>query len=162
MALESDGWLPTTVTRGHEKKKAWLCGVCGHRWQASPNNRTNMHSGCPNCADYGYSPGEPGYPYSLKQASSGLLKVGITNVPALRMSQHRRRQWAQLDLVGPEDGETVRNWEQSILREVRTRGAVAGLPSATGNAGGFTETWRESDLPASTLRELLVMAGVVR
>lgn len=119
-----------------------------------------MHSGCPNCAEYGYSPGELGYLYLLRQGSSGLLKVGITNVPALRMSQHRRRQWMQLDLIGPENGEVVRDWERAVLREVRARGAAAGPPSATGNVGGFTETWREFDLPASTLRELLVMAGV--
>lgn len=160
VALEADGWLPTTVTRGHEKKKAWCCGSCGHRWQSSPNNRTNMHSGCPSCAEYGYSPGEPGYLYFLKQSSSGLLKIGITNVPAVRMAQHRRRQWSQLDLIGPENGEVVRDWERAILREVRAHGAVAGPPSATGNVGGFTETWRESDLSVSSLRELLKIAGV--
>ena len=124
VALEADGWSPTTVSRGHEKAKAWRCGSCGFRWTASPNNRTNMHSGCPRCAEHGYNATEPGYIYLLEQPHSGLLKVGITNVPDVRFAQHRRRQWVKRDLVGPMDGGEAQRLEQAILKAIRARGAL--------------------------------------
>lgn len=42
--------LPTQISRGYNKKVWWKCNKCGHEWQASPNSRDNMGSGCPECA----------------------------------------------------------------------------------------------------------------
>lgn len=48
---------PKHVTAGSGKKVWWLCPKCGHEWQAAPNSRTNMKSGCPACANKKVLPG---------------------------------------------------------------------------------------------------------
>ncbi len=40
---------PATVTYGSKKKVWWKCVVCGHKWDAKPNDRSGGH-GCPECA----------------------------------------------------------------------------------------------------------------
>ena len=50
LAAEADGWDPTTVTRGSNAKKGWRCAALGHYWDAAPNSRTHLGSGCPVCA----------------------------------------------------------------------------------------------------------------
>lgn len=41
--------LPDNITFGSGTKVFWLCKICGHSWQAAPNDRANGH-GCPVCA----------------------------------------------------------------------------------------------------------------
>ena len=54
---------PEEISRGYDKKVWWMHRVPGrtgmfvHSWQASPNSRTNMHSGCPYCANKRVLPG---------------------------------------------------------------------------------------------------------
>jgi hypothetical protein len=48
LAVEADGWDPKRYTAGHNKKLSWKCEL-GHKWDASPNSRTNMESNCPVC-----------------------------------------------------------------------------------------------------------------
>lgn len=43
-------YTPYTIAFGSTKHIWWKCHVCGHEWQAAPNSRTNLHSGCPECA----------------------------------------------------------------------------------------------------------------
>jgi DNA-directed RNA polymerase subunit RPC12/RpoP len=159
IASEADGWDPSTVSRGHETKVKWRCAKCGYGWSASPNNRTNMQSGCPVCAPYGYSSALPGWLYLLENGE-GLLQIGITNYPDQRLAQHARHTWVQLDLVGPFDGGLVHSWEQSILRALRAMGYQAGPPESTGSVGGFTETWYEHDFSVRSIDELLVLIEV--
>jgi len=50
LAKEADGWDPKSITRGHDKKKAWKCKL-GHTWEAVPYSRTGVNKrGCPFCA----------------------------------------------------------------------------------------------------------------
>lgn len=42
--------LPTQISRGYGHKVWWTCNVCGYEWQAAPNSRDNMGSGCPACS----------------------------------------------------------------------------------------------------------------
>ncbi len=57
LSAQADGWDPTTVTVGSEKKVGWVCSF-GHRWNAPVKNRTNGSS-CPICSGslvlYGYN-----------------------------------------------------------------------------------------------------------
>ena len=53
---EKNGVGPTSVTFGSEKKVWWKCKL-GHSWQASPNNRTSQHTGCPFCSGRRALPG---------------------------------------------------------------------------------------------------------
>jgi hypothetical protein len=50
LAKEADGWDPTKVTFGSDKKLSWRC-MEGHEWLASPNSRTSKKiTGCPICS----------------------------------------------------------------------------------------------------------------
>ena len=40
---------PKKLSYGSARKVWWRCKE-GHSWQATPNSRTNMKSGCPSCA----------------------------------------------------------------------------------------------------------------
>jgi hypothetical protein len=51
LAKEADGWDPSAVTMGSNKKINWKCSK-GHVWATSPNARTNNHLGCPVCSGY--------------------------------------------------------------------------------------------------------------
>src|SRR5665213_2856524 len=48
LAEQADGWDPATVSRGSGKRVSWQCAF-GHRWEATPNNRSNG-KGCPVCS----------------------------------------------------------------------------------------------------------------
>jgi hypothetical protein len=50
LAAQADGWDPTTVVSGTNKKLSWLCKV-GHSWIATVNSRTLQKTGCPICAN---------------------------------------------------------------------------------------------------------------
>lgn len=40
---------PYEVSAGMNKKVWWKCSKCSFEWEASPNSRTHMKSGCPKC-----------------------------------------------------------------------------------------------------------------
>ena len=48
---------PDSIPYGSTKKVWWKCKK-GHRWQATVNNRTSGHTGCPYCSDKAVWPGE--------------------------------------------------------------------------------------------------------
>ena len=49
VAIIADGWDPTTVVWGSNKKKQWKC-VKGHSFEASINSITSRSAGCSVCA----------------------------------------------------------------------------------------------------------------
>ena len=48
LAKEAFDWDPSTIIGGSHKKLQWKCSF-GHVWDALPNARTSMDSGCPVC-----------------------------------------------------------------------------------------------------------------
>ncbi len=50
LALEADGWDPTTVSAGSSQKLQWRCSS-GHSWKATVSNRSNG-TGCPYCSGH--------------------------------------------------------------------------------------------------------------
>ena len=48
IATEADGWDPSTVLAGSNKKLTWRCKE-GHTWQCAPVMRTYRGSECPHC-----------------------------------------------------------------------------------------------------------------
>ena len=50
IAVEANGWDPSTVAAGSNKKKSWICNM-GHAWDATVNNRTCNNRGCPICSN---------------------------------------------------------------------------------------------------------------
>jgi hypothetical protein len=49
LAQEADGWDPTTIFAGTDKRLNWKCKQ-GHKWSGSPNNRISKNTGCPVCS----------------------------------------------------------------------------------------------------------------
>jgi hypothetical protein len=41
LALEADGWDPSQVLSGTNKKLNWKCAKCNYKWSASANQRQN-------------------------------------------------------------------------------------------------------------------------
>jgi hypothetical protein len=48
LAREAFGWDPKTIISGSHKKLSWKCSL-GHVWEARPNSRVSMNSGCAVC-----------------------------------------------------------------------------------------------------------------
>jgi hypothetical protein len=48
LAAEADGWDPTTMHKGTNKKVAWRCAQ-GHTWNAQISARTSQNQGCAVC-----------------------------------------------------------------------------------------------------------------
>ena len=146
---------PSDVTPGQHKKVWWL-GSCGHEWRASINNRTrDGGSGCPFCAERGYTPDERGWLYLMRHDGWRLLQIGKTNHPDQRLAQHGRGGWEVVDVRGPIDGQACSDLERAALAAVKRRGAL--LANARGHEGfsGYTEAWPTESLQLSTLDQLI-------
>ena len=50
LAIQADGWDPSTVIAGTHKKLAWRCAD-GHPWLATASHRSVSKSGCPYCSN---------------------------------------------------------------------------------------------------------------
>jgi hypothetical protein len=50
IAKESDGWDPTRIFAGSNKKYKWKCSV-GHSYQTTPNGRALQGNNCPICSN---------------------------------------------------------------------------------------------------------------
>lgn len=57
LATEADGWDPTTVIAGSNRKFRWICHK-GHRWTARLISRSLLKTGCPVCQNLKISVGE--------------------------------------------------------------------------------------------------------
>ena len=82
---------------------------------------------------------EPAWLYLLRQPEWGLLKIGITNVPEIRLQQHGREEWTLVELVGPMDGDLAKNLESDILRLLRIKQAEFARAEVHGRFNGYTE-----------------------
>ena len=49
---EAAGLFPDRIPRAYNCKCAWICSVCGHKWEATPSHRTTgkFPTGCPECS----------------------------------------------------------------------------------------------------------------
>ena len=152
---EAYKWDPTSVTAGAGVKRRWRCGE-GHLWTTAIGARTgNRKTGCPSCAKFGYDINKEGYLYFLKQDDWKMLQIGITNVPDLRIGQHRSNNWELIELRGPMDGLIAREWETSILKMLKRHGAKLASENLAGKFDGYTEAWLASSFEAKSLQELI-------
>lgn len=51
IAAEADGWDPSLVLAGSNRKLGWKCSL-GHRWVTQLNIRTSQGTGCPTCSGH--------------------------------------------------------------------------------------------------------------
>jgi hypothetical protein len=49
LAKEANGWDPTQINAGSNKKVEWKCSL-GHIWKTSPNKRKGEETNCPVCS----------------------------------------------------------------------------------------------------------------
>jgi hypothetical protein len=49
LATEADGWEPSTLSAGSDKRAGWKCKH-GHKWNAAVSSRAGNSRGCPVCA----------------------------------------------------------------------------------------------------------------
>lgn len=143
IAAEAYGWDPSKIKYGSDKeKKAWICPE-GHIFFSTVNNRTNGGRGCPYCKEGGYQRSKPAWIYLVTR--EGEQKVGISNVPKIRLATHRRNGWKLLELQGPMDGELVLQIESSIKRWLKQKEILI---------SGTQENWRTDDMKVCSILDL--------
>jgi hypothetical protein len=153
LAAEAFEWDPTTTTISSGVRRRWKCSE-GHIWIATPSNR-NLGTGCPSCAQWGFSPNDDGFIYLLRHPEWEMLQIGITNIPDDRLRRHRRLRWELLELRGPMDGHLTQQWETAILRMLKARGADLSNEKIAGKFDGYSEAWSKSTFEVNSIKELM-------
>lgn len=154
LASQADNWDPRLVQKGSRTKRSWVCSE-GHRWKNSPNSRTNMSAGCPSCANSGFNPNLEAYLYFLHQTSWEMYQIGITNDISRRLNEHSRNGWQLIDVRGPIDGYFAIQWENSILKMLKAKGADLSNANVAGKFDGYTEAWSKVTFEVNSIRELM-------
>ena len=49
---EANTGTPDTMLANSHQQVGWCCDVCSHKWNASPNRRVSLDTGCPQCAKF--------------------------------------------------------------------------------------------------------------
>ena len=153
LAAEADGWDPTTLTPGSDKKVGWKCEL-GHKWAAIVGER-NSGRGCPTCATFGFDPNKPSFLYFLDHFDLHMYQIGITNFPDDRLSSHKRRGWEVIELRGPMDGHLTQQLETSCLHALQKRGAILGHKAGIKKFDGYSEAWTKTSLTVGSLKQIL-------
>ena len=84
-----------------------------------------------------------------------MLQIGISNGPKQRLAFHEKQGWTLVEAPrGPMPGDVTHGWEQDILNALRKRNVPLG-PLDFGKFSGFTESWKEHEFPAKSLKELM-------
>jgi hypothetical protein len=153
LAAEADGWDPTTVTQGSDKKVKWKCDE-GHEYSSTLANRTGG-KGCPTCAKFGFDPNQSGFLYLIDHFDLHMFQIGITNNPEDRLGRHARRGWEVIELRGPMDGHLTQQLETLCLHAIEKRGAILGHKAGIEKFDGYTEAWTKASLPVASIKEIL-------
>ena len=149
IASEADGWDPTTITPGSNKKMKWKC-VEGHSYFQAVGNRTgSQKQGCPSCAPTGFDPNKNGWLYLIDHDALQMFQIGISNVPENRLAQHLNRDWVVIEVRGPMKGHLAQQLETAILHSAERRGAVLGHKAEIEKFDGYTEAWLRSSFKIS-------------
>ena len=153
LAKEAKDWDTSTVVAGSPKKRRWVCTE-GHEWNATIAHRSNGR-GCPSCAKSGFDPNKDGYLYFLQHTGWEMFQIGITNFPDDRLGSHKRLGWEVLELRGPMDGHLTQQWETSILRMLKAKGADLSNTTIAGKFDGYSEAWSKPTFEVRSIKELM-------
>ena len=110
LAVEADGWDPTSLVAGSHKRVKWKCAE-GHTWIAVPYSRTGKKAkGCPTCTNrvlqVGFNDLATTHPELAVEADGW-------DPTSLVAGSHKRVKWKCAE------GHT---WENSIMARSRGRG----------------------------------------
>jgi len=153
LAAQADGWNPTTISHGLNKKVKWRCEF-DHTWIALVTSRSSGR-GCPSCAPSGFSPNQGGWLYLLEHDGLDMYQIGISNAVEKRITQHKRRGWEVIEVRGPMEGHLARQLETSILQAIEKRGAKRGHKAEIEKFDGYSEAWTKDSLPVDSFKQLL-------
>ena len=131
----------------------------GHQWKASIANRVSGR-GCPSCAKTSFDPNADGILYLLFHPIWMVYKVGISNSSNNRTEHHESNGWEVLEKRGPMDGLLAYEWEQSILKMLKRRGAEIGRSDIAGKFDGYTESWVAASFPVNSIKQLMKLVEV--
>ena len=155
LASQAVGWDPMTVSKGSNRKLQWRCDL-GHEWMSTVANRTSLEStGCPSCAQTGFSPNLDGWLYFLEHDEWQMFQIGISNFPDDRLNDHKKIGWTVLEIRGAMDGAATRDLETAILQTLKRRGAVFANQNNGMKFDGWSESWLKSSVKVSGLNDLL-------
>ena len=85
----------------------------------------------------------------------GLLQIGISNNPEVRLAQHAVRGWVSVDLRGPMAGTVTRSYELGILAALSVRGVRLGAEAGIEKFDGYSEAWRASEFTTWSIKKLI-------
>ena len=154
LAAEADGWDPTTITRGSNRKVQWKC-LSGHIWKASPTDRSRGE-GCPSCSKSGFDPNKAGWLYLVYHEGWDLIQVGLTNNPENRLTDHRRTGFdVVLDIRGPMEGTLAQKLERESLNVLKKRGAKFSESTGFKKFDGYSEAWTKKSLNVTSIKQIL-------
>jgi tRNA(Arg) A34 adenosine deaminase TadA len=153
LAAQADGWDPTTINQGSDKKVSWRCEN-DHRWKATVGSRS-YGNGCPTCAVSGFDPNQDGWLYFIDHDALDMFQVGISNVLDGRLQKHSNRGWEVLEVRGPMEGHLAKELEKAILHAVERRGAILGHKAGIEKFDGYSEAWTKDSLEVSSFKQLL-------
>ena len=149
VAKEADGWDPSTVVGGTNKKMPWKCKE-GHKWNAAVKSRTRSNkSGCPVCAESGFNPDKPSWFYLMGR--TGEQQLGITNVLQDRLRTHKADGWIEIEVTGPHSGQEVLDTEDALKKW---------LKEMVGLVPDKRENWYTSKMEVHSLAELKERSGI--
>ncbi len=154
VAAQADGWDPTTINAGTNKKMKWKCSE-NHRWNAAVSSRTSLGSGCPSCAIYGFDPNKISWLYLIENFELSMQQIGITNDPNRRLAEHGKGGWEVFELRGPMDGHLTQQLETSCLHALEERGAILGNKAGIDKFDGYTEAWTKASLNVTSIKQIL-------
>lgn len=154
LAAEADGWDPTSVTRGSNRKVKWRC-LQGHNWKTSPTDRLRGE-GCPTCSKSGFDPNKEGWLYLVYHEEWDQIQVGLTNSPENRLIDHRRTGFdSVLDIRGPMEGAVAQDLERKILHALKKRQAKFSNISGSKKFDGYSEAWTKQSLNVNTISQMI-------
>jgi hypothetical protein len=153
LAAQADGWDPTTVNRGSDKKVGWKCEA-QHKWKATIGSRSRGN-GCPTCAQSGFDPNSEGWLYLIDNDVLDMFQIGISNFPVDRIRKHARNNWEVMEVRGPMEGHLAQQLETAILHAAERRGAVLGHKAHIEKFDGYSEAWTKESLKVASIKQLL-------
>ena len=154
VAKEAFGWDPKKVRPGSHKKFEWKCSS-GHIWKASPNHRTTGRTGCSICKSHGFNMNKESYLYLIFNIEMNMMKIGITNYPKRRFSEHKKSGWEVVDILGPKIGREIKNLESSIIKKLKENGINVG--DSKNRFIGYTESWSKNEYSVGAIDDLLAI-----
>jgi hypothetical protein len=84
-----------------------------------------------------------------------MYQIGITNNFHRRLDEHRKNNWELIDIRGPMEGHLAQQWERSILRMLKAKGADLSNPKIAGKFDGYSEAWSKSTFEAKSIKDLM-------